>query len=362
MSTVIDQPAEEVSVATELANRTIGVKFQVTKPGTSARLTKAQIERAAQVFGADPKYVTGTKKLLDTREQHWRKVSGLILKAKGIWKRMTFPYPEALSGDTASKGTRLLDMDRIPELDEALRTKMEEITAAELELEPHWPDMVEASRALLRQLHAEADYPASILGAFRIEWDYVSVQPPDYMKEFPEIYQREQERVAARMEVALQMHEQTLALELQNLVERIFEKMEPGEDGKTKQFTQSSMNSFKSFFENFRQMNLSSNKDLDEVVAQAQQALEGATKDKLNKDVTFRDQVREGFTGIADRLDGMLVDRPTRRVRLRDIEPQPSEQLSLLTDDSDEPAGDAIVPEQFDEPTETPTEMEATDA
>ena len=59
-----------------------------------------------------------------------------------------------------------------------------------------------------------ADYPQEIRGLFAVAWDFLSVEPPDYLLQLsPELYAQEQQRVAQRFEEAVRLAEQAFVSE-----------------------------------------------------------------------------------------------------------------------------------------------------
>ena len=365
MSTVTENAEQQAAqpsrqdFAAELRQNTTGIKFQVTRLGTRGKLSQAQIERAAQLFHTDPKYLSGSKRLLNIQNEHWKRVSSIISQATSLWKSYTYPYPETIGDQLTTKGTRLIALDKVEELEGLLAQKKEELAAAVAELQQAWPQIRDESRALLAALHAEADYPDTVIGLFDIEWSFVSVEPPTvFFQMHPEIYERETQRLQRRMEEAIYLHEQHLAIELQKLVNNMLEKMQPGEDGKKKSFSKTNFESFQKFFDGFRQMNIGSNAELDRAVEDAQRALEGVTSSQLNKDQSARDAIGEGMNALAERLSTMIIVKPTRRIRLRKEE----EQLSLLDgevgDETEESAAE-VTPEAVDAEDEAADQQEA---
>lgn len=67
MSTVLDQPArQQLSAADRLRTTMAAVKVSLTWFGTRKSLTAEQKAEAAEPFGAEAKFISAGKKLLDT--------------------------------------------------------------------------------------------------------------------------------------------------------------------------------------------------------------------------------------------------------------------------------------------------------
>ena len=85
----------------------------------------------------------------------------------------------------------------------------------------------------------------------------------------PAIYEQEQARVAARFEEAVQLTEQTFISEFAKLIEHLTERLVNKGDGERKIFRDSAITNLTEFFGRFRQLNIRSNQELDELVEQA---------------------------------------------------------------------------------------------
>src|SRR6185312_9452074 len=115
----------------------------------------------------------------------------------------------------------------------------------------------------------------SLVGLFDVSWDFPSVEPPDYLRELnPALYEAERARVASRFDEAVQMAETAFLEEFGRLVGHLTGRISgAGDDGKPKVFRDSAVSNLSDFFERFRSLNVRSNQQLDDLVAQAQRAV-----------------------------------------------------------------------------------------
>ena len=67
-------------------------------------------------------------------------------------------------------------------------------------------------------------------------------------------------------------------------------------------------------FERFKQLNVRSNQDLDKLVERAQSILHGVEAQNLRDNGSLRQHIATALVGVQASLDGMLVDRPRRRI------------------------------------------------
>jgi hypothetical protein len=130
----------------------------------------------------------------------------------------------------------------------------------------------------------------------------------------PEIYEQEQERVARRFEEAVQLAEQAFISELAKLVSHLTERLTAGPDGERKTFRNSAIANLTEFFARFRDLNVRSNVQLDQLVEQAQQIVRGVGPQELRDNNALRQHVATQLATVQATLDGMLVDQPRRRI------------------------------------------------
>ena len=71
------------------------------------------------------------------------------------------------------------------------------------------------------------------------------------------------------------------------------------------------------FFERFRRLNIRSSPELDALVAQAQQTINGVEPQTLRDSNRLRQMVANDFTRIEAAVEELLVDRPRRSILRR---------------------------------------------
>jgi hypothetical protein len=250
------------------------------------------------------------KKLLDTSHPAFKAVTSVRSRVISYWKGVSLPFPEP--------GIRLIRQDDIQAFDVQLTTLKAELDEAVWRLDEHFAELKSAARERLGRLFNAADYPDSLAGLFRIEWDFPSVEPPNYLRELsPELFRQEQARIAARFEEAVKLAEEAFTTELAKLVSHLTERITGKEDGKPKIFRDSAVENLKEFFDRFKLLNVRSNEQLDDLVAQAQRVIRGVEPQALRDSVDLRQRVATQLSGVQSVLDGLLVDRPRRNILRR---------------------------------------------
>ena len=153
---------------------------------------------------------------------------------------------------------------------------------------------------------------------FQVTLDFPSVEPPDYLRQLnPEVYRQECERVTNRFDEAVQLAEAAFVEELQSLVSHLTERLSGQADGKPKVFRDSAIENLTQFFERFRNLNVRSNEQLDDLVSQCQQVVSGVEPQSLRDNQVLRMSVAGELSQVQSVLDDLLVDRPRRNILRR---------------------------------------------
>lgn len=314
MSTLLDEPTSRSEETTSASNRLrttmAAARLSFNWLGVRKSLNSQQKNQAADSFGAEGKFLSAGKKLLDTSHPSYKAVTAIRGRAVSYWKGVSLPYPEP--------GVRLIRQDAITEFDNKLAEFRTELDDAVAELDRHYDELREAARQRLGDLFDASDYPASLIGMFAIEHDYPSVEPPDYLRQLsPELYEQECRRVQSRFDEAVQLAEQAFLVELAKLVDHLAERLNGQDDGKPKVFRDTAITNLTDFFERFRSLNVRSNDQLDALVERAQGVVNGVAPQDLRDSGSLRQQIASQLTSVQSSLDGLLVDRPRRNILRR---------------------------------------------
>ena len=309
MTLVLDpEPPATTSVAGQrLRQRMAAVRLSFTWLGVRKSLTTAQKAQAAESFGAEGKFLSAGKKLLDTRHPAFRAVTSIRGAIQNYWRAVSLPYPEP--------GLRLIRQDRIAAFNEQLRLYREELTDAVASLEDQYAELQQAARLRLGELYDAGDYPNSVTELFAVEWDFPSVEPPDYLRQLsPELYEQERQRITARFDEAVHLAEEAFTSELARLVSHLTDRLAGTVDNHPKVFRDTAVTHLQEFFERFRSLNVDSDADLDRLVEQAQSILKGVGPQALRDTPALRQHVATQLSVVQSSLDGLLVNRPRRAI------------------------------------------------
>jgi hypothetical protein len=309
MSTLLDEPLP--LPATDPAHRLratmAAVRVSFTWLGTRKSLTPEQKSQAADTFGAEGAFLSAGKKLLDTRHPAFKAVSSVRGRVLSYWKGISLPYPEA--------GIRLIRQDDLSPFSVQMTTLRAELDEAVAQLNEHYAELKSAARERLGRLFNSGDYPESLDGLFAVDWDFPSVEPPEYLRQLsPELYRQESRRISARFDEAIRLAEEAFTAELAKLVSHLTERLSGQEDGKAKIFRDSAVENLNDFFQRFRALNVGSSEQLDQLVTQVQNVVRGIEPQQLRDTQSLRQQVATQLSGVQSVLDGLMVDRPRRNI------------------------------------------------
>jgi hypothetical protein len=293
--------------AQRLQREFAAVRVSFTWLGVRKTLTPDQKAQAAESFGAEGQYLSAGKKLIDTRHEAYKAVTAIRSKVTSYWRALTLPYPEP--------GMRLIRQDQIETLNDQLMEFKQQLGEAVNELDRRYGELQGAAQQRLGRLFNPRDYPATLQGLFAIDWDFPSVQPPDYLLQLnPALYEQERARMTARFEEAVTLAETAFADEFSKLVSHLTERLQDQPGQQPKVFRDSAVENLQGFFERFKTLNVRSNAQLDELVTTAQKAVRGVVPQALRDDQSLRQQIAGQLAAVGSTLDSLLVDRPRRTI------------------------------------------------
>jgi hypothetical protein len=307
---VVNESAPSAQATARLRANMLATRVCITWLGVRKSLNANQKHQAADSFNAEGKFLSAGKKLLDTSHTAFKAVTAIRGRARAYWQGCTLPFPEP--------GIRLLRHDAVDAFNEHMRGFQAELHEAVQELASHYDTLVTDARLRLGDLFDRSDYPATLDNQFAIDFDFPSVEPPPYLQFLsPSVYQQECQRMQTRFEEAVQLAEQAFIEELARLVEHLTERLNGTDDGKPKVFRDTAVTNLTEFFERFRQLNVRSSADLDDLVASAQQVIRGIGPQRLRDNASLRQHVSAQMAAVQAGLDQLLVDRPRRNIQRR---------------------------------------------
>ena len=297
-------PAEQLR-ATMAALRVSFMWFGIRKT-----LTPEQRSQAAESFGAEGQFLSAGKKLLDSKHPAFRAVNAVKHEVITYWRGISLPFPES--------GVRLIRQQDVSAVQVQLTTLKAELIEAVEQLDQQFEAMKSTARERLGSLFNPADYPDSLRSLFDVTWEFPNVEPPSYLQQLsPDLYRQESQRVSARFDEAVQLAETAFIEEMSRLVSHLTERINGSDDGQPKVFRDTAIENIREFFQRFRELNVHSSEQLDQLVEQSQRILSGIEPQALRDTAQLRQRVAGELSAVQSVLDGLLVDRPRRNILRR---------------------------------------------
>ncbi len=194
-----------------------------------------------------------------------------------------------------------------------------------------YPALIEADKAALASNWNSADYPSpsKVRESFYVEWNYVNLGTPESLQSVdPEVYIREQEKAQQKMAQVSEEITQVMRSQMLDLVDHLASVLGGDKDGKKKTFKATTVTNVKEFLSTFKARNIVDDRQLDVLVSQAGQLLDGVDPQTLRDQDVVRDRVRVGFEAIKTQLDTMVVAKPSRMIRFEQAEEKAVEEYA----------------------------------
>jgi hypothetical protein len=306
-------PLDTENPAQRLRRIAAAVRVMLHWWGVHRALTTQQKEEFGAVTCADARFLTAGKKLVDTRHEAFRRLTSIRTRISNYWRGISLPYVEA--------GVRLIKQADIPAFVHTMGGFRDELHEAEVQLNDVYDEVKADARNRLGRLFNPNDYPPEIRNLFSVEWDFPSVEPPNYlMRVAPEVFEEERRRVLSRFEEAVKLAEQAFATEFARLLSHLTERLTNEETGERRVFRNSAVTNLAEFFARFQQLNVRSNPDLDALVEEAQRLVQGVSPQELRDNGSLRQHMAVEMGRVREQVEGLITEVPRRRL----IRSQPS--------------------------------------
>jgi len=275
--------------------------------GTSKTLSSEQKTQAAEAFGAEGNSISAGKKLIDTKHDSYRALTALKSQATRYWKDNSLAYPES--------GIRLIKQSQIEDFNSTLEDYREQLESSVRMFDEQFGEIRAAAKQRLGSLFDLADYPSSLRDEFRISWDFPAVDPPDYLRRLnPELFEEQARRVSLRFQNAVEMAEGAFIEELDRLVNHLSERLSGDDDGRPRVFRDSAVENMAEFFSRFKNLNINSNEQLDQLVGRCEELMTGVQPQALRDSQSLRRSLSTNLAAVQSSLDQLMVEQPRRNI------------------------------------------------
>lgn len=302
------------TAGTGVLDRTMCLRVYIGRPGTRRKVDadRLSVKDTPEESQPEAGAIHASKEIIDSPEfKMVRKHDGLI---RGFVNSRSLP-------SLFRGGIYLLPVALVEEVDATLeRMKADRERLIETFLTAY-PAAVEASRERLGSLFNEAEYPTvgAMRAAFTFETQYLSFSTPGKLKQINKaLFEREQQKAAAKMSEAVDEIKMLLRAQAKELVDNMVERLSPGEDGKPKVFRDSLVKNLSEFLGTFNFRNVVDDDELAALMQKARDLLAGIDPKTLRDSESTRASVAKGFGDLKAQLEPMVTDKPKRRIKFEE--------------------------------------------
>jgi hypothetical protein len=206
----------------------------------------------------------------------------------------------------------------LEEVDTFVEERMEEFFVLKDAFVKVYPKQREDAKRL-RALYDKSEYPSTsaMNAAFKVTKRYFTFDTPNSLKTLnKKIYDREEQRTKEFWAETASKVEGALITSFSDLMKHALSKMTGAQDGKQKVLTDAALQRIESFLNVFEKRNITGSGQLSLIVDQARKVVKGVDAKAIREEGQVAKAVKEGFESVKKQLDDMLVDRPSRKIRL----------------------------------------------
>jgi hypothetical protein len=291
----------------DLAKKTVCIKDSLSTMGNTRKVSTAQIEA-----DADKDLLRVSKRLVDSAELK------AITRFDGEIRR--YLYSICLPFEI---GIHLLPITALEMVESRLRQFVVDRKQLVQAFLSAYPELCQNAATRLRGLYNPTDYPAvdEVGREFGFSWQYVSFGVPEQLKGISrEVWEQEREKAAVRMAEASTEIQVVLRETMAKLVQHMADRLKTGPDGKPLRFKETTVENLVEFLMNFEFRNVTDDNELQALVSQARDLMQGVTADDLRTTGDLRSKLQQGMTGIAGHLDALLKRTGGRKFRFDEEE------------------------------------------
>ena len=252
-----------------------------------------------------------SKAILDSPE--YKKIVGIARETRQWVEKRGLPSP-------LKRGTYLIPLAVLDSVYEKIDNAEQEFKDAVDAFIAVYPDQKAKAEVELRDQYNEMDYPEpeTLRHAFGIERRLLDFGVPGQSKIGRFLYEKEKAREEQTWANATDEIQEALRLAFKSLVGNLADQLEPKEDGSRKRLTSSAVDKLGEFLELFQHRNLTDDADLEGLVIQARNVLNGKSAETIKKSDTIRGEVAGEMARVLTALDKLLEAAPRRAIMLDD--------------------------------------------
>lgn len=258
---------------------------------------------AAVSVQSDKKLLKLTKTLLDSPELE------AIQKLDSEVRRFldTVAFPSMFKG-----GIYLIPVAMVEQVEAALKEFAIRRRALVDVAEGAYTTRTVETAARLDVVYQPTDYPSreAFKACFTFEWHYVTFDTPHRLKAISaSLFESERQKAQQKLEIVADECRQAMRAGLADLVGHLVDKLSPGDDGKPKRFTKTTVTNLNDFLATFELRNVTDDAALGALVKQARSVITGVDAALLKSDELVRAKVMTEMTALQAALEPMVSTR-----------------------------------------------------
>lgn len=284
------------------------IKLEVSCWSGRAKIPSAQLLNGGNHDDVDPAFVGAHKRLVDG--DALKAVEQLRNEARSWLYSQSLPFP--------IEGACFVPTSLISKIDDQLVAYERRFEALADAFAADYAAIREGARAKLGSLYSESDYPKDVRRRFGFSWSFITLAPAGNMQLLsPELVKREERKFQQLMQQAQADAVGALRTRFAELVDHVVDRLTGDrEGGKPKVFRDSLVTNIKDFLGVFQHLNVADDGALKALVERVESFTSGVDAGALREDGALRAHVATKMAEVQTSLDSMMVDRPTRRLRL----------------------------------------------
>lgn len=289
------------TLALALDRSTFGNKRKVSMGAVDVRVADAEENGHATDQAADKNMLTLSKKLLNSTEL--KAINGLDGEVVRYLNTVCVP-------SFFKPGIHLVPLPLVDQVDAKLVEFAAKRTALVEEFVAVYPSAVASMAAVLRELFNPLEYPDAeeVRRYFGFSWRYLNLGTPSQLQTLSKkVFDQQKAAIQAQINDAAIEIRSMLRATMAELVKHMHERLTPGVDGKNKRFHESTIQNLNTFLDNFDLRNVTNDTELQALVKQAKNLVNGVDQKMLQSDEAIRAAVATGIDQLKTKLDAMVV-------------------------------------------------------
>jgi hypothetical protein len=324
-------PDESETVGT--MERAVCVNVSLNAWRVGKKIKEAEVEYVGK-HKPDRKLVGSRKKIFQSEE-----LEEIAALDAGIYKHLkALSMPSSKRIAILKSGIYVIPATRFEELDEWLKEKRHERAAWVRRLVIKFEENKQRMKADgdhggLGDLYDDADYPTpeALTKAFEMSHAFFMFDAPTSLRRISvTLFEEQRQALQVEWRNALEEWNDLLLEQAKQLLDKMNEQLEPGDNGRPKRLTTAWGKKMLEFVDAFGEKNLADNKALGDTLDEIRKLVNNTDAKEVRKRPDVYNEIRQTFGTLRERVGGMVTER-RRMIRFRG-DPVPDKSAESVDD------------------------------